>query len=61
MCQFHMKQIVKRYITLNTRLLASRAQNEMMRGLTTVQKDDFIHMYTEWKETWKTCVSSDAK
>ena len=53
MCQFHMKQIVKRYITLNPRLLASRALNDIAKKLTSSQKDDFIHMYTEWKETWK--------
>lgn len=53
MCQFHMKQIVKRYLTLNPRLLASRALNDIMKSLTSVPKDNFIQMYTEWKETWK--------
>lgn len=53
MCQFHMKQIVKRYLTQNPRLLASRALNDLMKNLTSVQKDDFIKEYTEWKETWK--------
>ena len=53
MCQFHMKQIVKRYLTLNPKLLASRALNDIMKGLTSAKKDDFIQMYTGWKETWK--------
>ncbi len=53
MCQFHMKQIVKRYLTLNPRLLASRALNDIMRNMTSMQKDDFLKEYTEWKETWK--------
>lgn len=53
MCQFHMKQIVKRYLTLNPRLLASRALNEIMKNLTSMLKDDFIKEYAAWKENWK--------
>lgn len=53
MCQFHMKQIVKRYLTLNPRLLASRALNDIMKNMTSMQKDDFLKEYTEWKEAWK--------
>lgn len=53
MCQFHMKQIVKRYLTLNPRLLASRDLNEIMKKLASIKKDDFIKEYTTWKETWK--------
>lgn len=53
MCQFHMMQIVKRYLTLNPRLLASRALNGIIKKLTSIKKDDFIKEYTAWKETWK--------
>lgn len=53
MCQFHMKQIVKRYITKTPRLLAARALNELMQNLTSISKDDFIKEYTSWKDTWK--------
>ena len=53
MCQFHMMQIVRRYLTQNPRLLASRALNDIMRNLTSMRKDDFIKEYTIWKETWK--------
>lgn len=53
MCQFHMKQIVKRYLTLNPRLLASRALNDIMKNLTSMQKNNFIEEYNKWKETWK--------
>lgn len=53
MCQFHMKQIVKRYLTLNPRLLASRTLNDIMKNLTSMQKDNFIEKYNGWKETWK--------
>ena len=53
MCQFHMKQIVKRYLTQNPRLLASRALNDIMKNLTSMQKSDFMNEYAIWKETWK--------
>ncbi len=53
MCQFHMKQIVRRYITLNPRLLASRALNGIMKLLPSMSKDDFVKEYTQWKETWR--------
>lgn len=51
MCQFHMKQIVNRYLTLNPRLLASRALIDIMKNLTSMQKEDFIEEYNRWKET----------
>ena len=35
MCQFHMKQIVRRYLTLNPRLKAARALKGLMQTLTT--------------------------
>lgn len=53
MCQFHIKQIVKRHITLNPKLLAARALNEIMKNLTSMSKDDFVKKYTSWKESWK--------
>ena len=53
MCQFHMKQIVKRYLTLNPRLLASRVLNGIVKNMTSMQKDDFVKEYTDRKETWK--------
>ncbi len=34
MCQFHMRQITRRYLTLNPRLLAARALKELLRTLT---------------------------
>lgn len=52
MCQFHMKQIVKRYLTLNPRLLAARALKELMDCLTVMRKDDFEDAYGRWKEEW---------
>lgn len=53
MCQFHMKQIVRRYITQNPRLLSARALNVIINNLTTKSKDDFVREYKSWKEEWK--------
>lgn len=57
MCQFHMKQIIKRYLTLNPRLLAARALNELIKSLTTTDKDDFIKGYETWKQEWKDTIN----
>lgn len=57
MCQFHMKQIIKRYLTLNPRLLAARALNELIKSLTTTDKDDFIKGYEAWKQEWKDTIN----
>lgn len=53
MCQFHMKQIVKRYITLNPRLLASRKLKKIMANITSVDRETFTNEFYAWKEEWK--------
>jgi len=52
MCQFHMRQIVKRYLTLNPKLLAARALKDLMSRLTVMGKEDFETAYAMWKEEW---------
>jgi len=52
MCQFHMKQIVRRYITLNPRLRAARALLALMDGLPKARKEDFEREYAQWKSEW---------
>ena len=52
MCQFHMKQIVKRYLTLNPRLLAARALSSLLSSLALKDKEDFVKEYEEWKDEW---------
>ena len=52
MCQFHMKQIIKRYLTQNPRLKAARALKELMNTLTTSSKVTFEQNYQAWKEEW---------
>ncbi len=49
MCQFHMNQIIKRYITRNPRLKAARALKELTAQLTVMCKEDFEREYTRWK------------
>ncbi len=53
MCQFHMKQIVKRYLTLHPKLLAARDLKAMMERLPKKSKEEFEDEYTQWKITWK--------
>ncbi len=53
MCQFHLKQIVRRYLTLNPRLLAARGLKAIIDEIVTAREEDFIDQYDQWKETWK--------
>ncbi len=57
MCQFHMTQIVKRYITQNPKLLAARALKALMKNLTSMGKDDFIRQYEAWKVEWRETIN----
>lgn len=52
MCQFHMTQIIKRYLTKNPKLLAARDLKKLMKSLTTMKKEDFENAYNEWKKQW---------
>ena len=53
MCQFHMNQIVKRYITLNPKMLAARELKWLVGKLTESDEADFKKDYQEWKKKWK--------
>lgn len=52
MCQFHMKQIVRRYITAHPRLRCARELKELMNTLTWTRKEDFCRGYRNWKTVW---------
>ena len=52
MCQFHMKEIVKRYLTGNPRLKAARALKCLMDNLTWMDKETFVQCYQKWKQDW---------
>lgn len=53
MCQFHMKQIVRRYLTLNPKLLAGRELKLLVDALHRFLEVDFRRNYLIWKEKWK--------
>ena len=53
MCQFHMKQIVRRYLTQNPRMLASRDLKALVDRLHRIHEADFRSEYQAWKEKWK--------
>ena len=52
MCQFHMKQIIKRYLTKNPKLLAARALNALVDKLTRSEESVFKAEFAAWKEEW---------
>lgn len=53
MCQFHMLQIVKRYLTQNPKMIAARELQAMCRGMICQAKEDFEKDYTTWKTRWE--------
>lgn len=56
MCQFHMRQIVKRYLTLHPKLLAARELNGLMKDLSTMTGSEFDRRYEWWKERWDSTI-----
>lgn len=53
MCQFHMKQIIRRYLTLNPKTLAARELKELVGKLHRINGADFKKEYQDWKVKWK--------
>lgn len=53
MCQFHMKQVIRRYLTQNPRLKAARELKGLLDTLTVSSGRDFKINYAQWKEKWK--------
>ena len=53
MCQFHMKQIVRRYLTLNPKMHACRELKDLVSRLHKANEADFKRDYQEWKDKWK--------
>ena len=54
-CQFHMKQIVRRYFTLNPKLLAARDLRDLVGRLHRCDEADLKNDYQDWKVKWKDC------
>ena len=53
MCQFHMKQIIRRYLTLNPKMHASKELKDLVGRLHKADEVDFKRDYQDWKEKWK--------
>lgn len=52
MCQFHMKQIIRRYLTTRPKLLAARDLKALMENLTNMRENEFVQEYEQWKTRW---------
>ncbi len=52
MCQFHMKQIIKRYLTQNSKMLAARELGDLVGKLHGMDEADFKKDYQNWKVKW---------
>jgi len=52
MCQFHMIQIVKRYLTKNPKMNASKELMLLCQYMIKSREADFVKDYEAWKERW---------
>lgn len=52
MCQFHMKQIIRRYVTRRPKLKAAQALKELVDGVASVDEESFRAAYQQWKEAF---------
>ena len=52
MCQFHMKQIIRRYLTLNPKMFAARELKDLVGKLHRMDEADFKKEYQDWKVKW---------
>ena len=48
-----MKQMIRRYLTLNLKMHAGRELRELVGGLHKANEADFKKDYQAWKEKWK--------
>ena len=61
MCQFHMKQIIKRYLTKNPKLLAARYLNTLVDKLTRSDGAAFKAEFAAWKEEYRDMIDRRSK
>lgn len=52
MCQFHMIMIVRRYLTGNPDLIASKELLDIVKKLSKADKDSFISQLNDWSNKW---------
>lgn len=53
MCQFHQIQIIKRYLTNEPEIEASRKLLKLAKNLTKTDKESFNNMFAEWYNTYQ--------
>ena len=53
MCHFHQKQIVRRYLTLKPKLEAGIELKEIVAGLCTDTKEEFVNKLNQWYQRWE--------
>lgn len=54
MCQFHQMLIVRRYLTQDPEIEASRELLGLVNGITATDKESFIGVFGEWSGMWST-------
>ena len=52
MCQFHQVSIVRRYLTKQPELEASRELSDIVKLMTRTDKESFIGMFLSWEQKW---------
>lgn len=55
MCQFHMQQIVMRYLTKRPKLIAAGELKDLVGRVTILRKDEFEDEYRQWKANGGIC------
>lgn len=53
MCQFHQMCIVRRYLTAEPELEASRTLLELVNGMTKMDKESFTGAFEQWHQTYR--------
>lgn len=57
MCQFHQMLIVRRYITQNPDVEASRALLELINDITKMDKESFVGAFNEWYDKYQDVIN----
>ena len=57
MCQFHQMLIVRRYLTQDPEIEASRNLLELVNGMTATDKESFIGAFNEWYDKYRDVVN----
>jgi len=52
MCQFHMKMILRRYLTLRPRVEAAQALKKLTNNLTKISETEFNKEFIKWDNKW---------